>query len=57
MGCILLTKTKQKVAIRKVCLVYRSFQEEKIVKIAKNDEKRGFGRMNRALQHFEHVVI
>ena len=33
----------------KMCLAYRGFVEVKIVKIAKNDEKRGFGRMNRAL--------
>ena len=33
----------------KACSTYRSVVEVKIVKIAKNDEKRGFGRMNRAL--------
>ena len=42
-------KTKQKVPIRKVCHAYRSFVEVKIFKIANNDEKQSFGRMNRAL--------
>ena len=54
---ILSTKTKQKVAISKVCFAYRSFEEGKIFKIAKNDEKRRFGTMNRALQHFERVDL
>ena len=49
MACIFGTKKKQKVPIRKVSLAYRSFVEVKIVKIAKNYEKRGLGRMNRAL--------
>ena len=49
MGCILSIKTKQEVAIRKMCLAYRNFEEEKIFKIAKNDEKRRFSRMNIAL--------
>ena len=49
MGCILSTNTKQQVVIKKVCLAYRSFEEEKKFKIAKNVEKRAFGRMNRAL--------
>ena len=42
MGYITWTKLKQKVpgVVRKVCLAYRSFVEVKIVKIAKNDEKR-----------------
>ena len=48
-GCILWTKTKQNVPIRKVCLVYRASKNVKIAKIAKNDEKRAFGRINRAL--------
>ena len=30
-------------------MLTEAFVEVKIVKIAKNDEKRGFGRMNRAL--------
>ena len=46
-SCIFGTKSKQKVASRKVCLAYRSCEKEKIFKIAKNDEKRGFGRMNK----------
>ena len=49
MGCMLSTKTKKIVAIRKVCLAYRSLVEVKVVKIAKNDEKRALSRMNRAL--------
>ena len=49
MGCMLSTKTKKIVAIRKVCLAYRSLGEVIIVKIAKNDEKRAFSRVNRAL--------
>ena len=49
MGCIFGTKTKHEVPIRKVCPAYRSFVEVKNIKIAKNDEKRAFGRMNRAL--------
>ena len=49
MGCILGTKTKQKAPIRKVCLAYRTFLKVKIIEIAKNDEKRGFGGMNIAL--------
>ena len=49
MECILSTNTKQKVVIKMVFLAYRSFEEEKIFKIAKNDEIRGFGRMNIAL--------
>ena len=40
MGSIFGIKTKHKVPIRKVCLAYRSFVEVKIVKIAKNGEKR-----------------
>ena len=47
----------QNVPIRKVCLAYRSFVEVKIVKIANNVEKQSFGRMNRALQHFERVDL
>ena len=31
--------------------------EIKIFKIAKNDEKRAFGRMNRALEHFERLKL
>ena len=49
MGYIFSTKSKQKVPIRKVYLAYRSFVEVNIVKIAKNVEKRAFGRVNRAL--------
>ena len=49
MGYIFGTKTKQKIPIRKVCPAYRSFVEVKNIKIAKNDEKRGFDRKNIAL--------
>ena len=39
----------QKTSIRKVILAYRGFVDVKIIKIAKNDEKVGFVRMNGAL--------
>ena len=49
MGYIFWKKSKQNVPIREVCLVCRAIKNVKIAKIGKNDEKRGFGRMNRAL--------
>ena len=36
-------------------IAYRSFVEVKTVKITKNDEKLSFGRMNRALLHFDRL--